>query len=97
MRRNVFWTKQAKEDLRAIREYIARDAPATAVAYTKRLRRSVGRLREFPFSGQVVLEIGKEHIREILFGNYRVIYRVQDKHVEIVTVFHGSRVLGDAI
>ena len=46
--------------------HIARDAPATASAYVRRLRESVGRLREFPFSGQVVREIGREDIREIL-------------------------------
>lgn len=97
MRRKISWATQAKEDLRAIREYIARDAPTTAVAYTQRLRLSVNRLKELPFSGQVVPEIGKEHIREILFGNYRIIYRVQEAHVEIVTVFHGSKMLGDSI
>ena len=30
---NVFWTRQARDDLRAIRDHIARDAPATAVAF----------------------------------------------------------------
>jgi toxin ParE1/3/4 len=97
MRHKIVWTRQAKEDLRAIREYIARDAPATAVAYTRLLRLSVSRLREFPFSGQVVPEIGKQHIREMIHGNYRIIYRVQNSLVEILTVFHGSRMLGDSI
>ncbi|MCY2978215.1 MAG: four helix bundle protein [Planctomycetota bacterium] len=30
---NVFWTREARDDLRAIRDHIARDAPATAVAF----------------------------------------------------------------
>ena len=53
--------------LRAIRDHIASDAPATAVAFVRRLRKSVGRLREFPLSGQVVPEVGEDSIREILF------------------------------
>jgi len=33
------------------------------------------------------------NIREIVFGNYRIIYHVAEKHVEILSVFHGARVL----
>ena len=72
----IFWTRQAREDLRAIRAYIARDARATASAYVRRLRQSVGRLGEFPFSDEVVSEIGQEEMREIFQGNYRLVYRV---------------------
>ena len=62
----IYWTKQARDDLKAVRDHIARDAPATASAYVRVLRTSVGRLREFPFSGQAVLEIGREELREVL-------------------------------
>jgi toxin ParE1/3/4 len=54
MASKVYWTRQAREDLREIREFIARVAPVTASAFVRRLRVSVGRLREFPESGQVV-------------------------------------------
>ena len=91
----IYWTLQAREDMRAIRAHIARDAPATATAYVRRLRESVGRLRGYPFSGQVVPEIGREEIREILHGNYRLIYRVSKRRVDILTVFHSALILGD--
>ncbi len=55
--------------------------------------RNNGRLRNQPFSGQVVSEIGQENIREFLQGIYRIIYRVVDSSVEILTVFHGSQLL----
>ncbi len=89
----IYWTQQARDDLRTIRAHIARDAPITASTYVRRLRMSVGRLRSQPFSGQVVSEIGREDIREILQGSYRIIYRVVDSSVEILTVFHGSQLL----
>ena len=92
--RNVFWTRQARDDLRAIRDHIARDAPATAVAFVRRLRKSVGRLREFPLSGQVVPKVGEDSIREILFGSYRLIYRVTESRVEMISVFHSVKILG---
>ena len=47
----IFWTRQSREDLRGIRAFIARDAPATAAAFVRRLRGSVDRLREFQAAG----------------------------------------------
>jgi len=53
-------------------------------------------LRTFPLSGQVVAELGRKEIREVLQGNYRLIYRVSDQRVDILTVFHGARLLTDS-
>jgi len=86
--RKIFWTRQSREDLRAIRDHIARDAPATASTYVHKLRSSVGRLKQFPFSGEVVPEIG----REVLQGNYRLIYRVSERRIDVLMVFHTSRI-----
>ena len=91
----IYWTGQSRDDLRAVRIHIARDAPATASAYVRKLRTSVGRLREFPFSGQVVPELGREDLREVLLGNYRLIYRVSDDRVDILAVFHSSRIFDE--
>ena len=91
---SLYWTRQAREDLRAIRAHIARDAPATATAYVRKLRASVERLRQFPFSGEVVPELGREDLREVLQGNYRLIYRVSEMRLDILAVYHGSRILG---
>ena len=91
----IFWTRQSREDLRSVRDHIARDAPATATAYVRKLRLSVGRLKQFPFSGEVVPEIGREELREVLQGNYRIIYRVSDRRVDVLAVFHSSRVFDE--
>ena len=91
----IYWTRQSREDLRGIRAFIARDAPATASAFVRRLRESVDRLRTFPESGQVVSELGREDIREILRGNYRIIYRCRPDRVDILTVYHSARLLDD--
>lgn len=91
----IYWTRQARDDLRAIRDHIARDAPVTAVSFVRRLRQSVNRLREFPCSGQVVPEYGREEIREVLQGNYRLIYRVAERRIDILTVFHSAQLLRD--
>ena len=42
-------------------------------------------------SGRVVPELGDESIREVIHGNYRIVYRMRHDVVEIATVFHGAR------
>ena len=96
MPHEIVWTRQAREDLREIRAFIARDAPATASIFVRRLRYSVERLRMFPLSGHVVPELGREDIRELLKGNYRVIYRAAEHRVEILTVYHSARLLDES-
>jgi len=91
----IYWTRQAQNDLRAIREHIARDAPVTAVAFVGRLKQSTERLREFPYSGRVVPEYGREEVREVLQGNYRLIYRITKTRIDILAVYHTARLLGE--
>ena len=38
-----------------------------------------------------VPEVGDESLREVIHGNYRLVYRVRPELVEIVTVFHGAQ------
>jgi toxin ParE1/3/4 len=89
----ILWTSQAKDDLREIRKFIARDAPRTAAAFVWRLKIAVDRLGDFPESGRVVPEISRPEIREVMRGNFRIIYRHREDRVEILTVFHGARLL----
>jgi plasmid stabilization system protein ParE len=43
--------------------------------------------------GRVVPELGIQDLREILVGTYRVIYRVREDEVHVLTVHHGARLL----
>ncbi len=93
MSNRIYWTRQSQEDLREVRGYISRDAPATASAFVRRLRESVNRLKGFPESGQVVPELGRPDIRELLRGSYRIIYRVGHDRIDILAVYHSARLL----
>ena len=59
----------------------------------ERLVAAVGRLERFPQSGRVVPEVGDETLREVIYENYRLVYRVHADSVEVVTVYHGARLL----
>jgi toxin ParE1/3/4 len=87
----IIWSPQAIEDVEAIRTYVARDSPRYADLLVERLVSAVEGLAPDPLSGRVVPEVGDDTVREVIHGNYRLVYRVRPDLVEIVTVFHGAR------
>lgn len=89
----VRWTPQAADDLEAICLFIARDAPPVAAAFADRVLRATDQLAPFAHLGRIVPELGIENIREIIVGAYRVVYRIGDEDVQILTVHHGARLL----
>jgi addiction module RelE/StbE family toxin len=89
----LIWSPQAVEDVEAIRSYVARDSEHYASLLIERIVAAVDRLEAFPLSGRVVPEIGDESLREIVYRNYRIVYRVKPEAVEIITVFHAARLL----
>jgi toxin ParE1/3/4 len=84
---------EALKDLEEIKQYIARDSPQTALAYIRRLYTHARGLKAFPFSGSVVSELEDPDLREIGFGNYRIIYEIVLSTIRILSVYHASRQL----
>lgn len=91
----VRWTPQAADDLDAIAEFIARDSATFAGLFSADVLDAVSLLKVNPEIGRVVPEFSDAAVRELIVGNYRVIYRLRADVVEILTVFHGARLLGD--
>ena len=87
------WTQQALDDVEIITNYIANDSLYYAKMFAKKVFESVERIEIFPESGRVVSEINCKNIREITLGNYRIIYRIKTNRIEIITVYHSSRLL----
>jgi addiction module RelE/StbE family toxin len=87
----VVWTRPALEDVRQIREYIARDSPRYGQAVAERLFAAVERLHEYPLSGRVVPELEQPTVREVIEPPYRIVYRVRADVLEVLTVVHSSR------
>ncbi|MFW9989388.1 MAG: type II toxin-antitoxin system RelE/ParE family toxin [Candidatus Odinarchaeota archaeon] len=89
----IEWTERSLEDLNEIRDYIARDSKSYANLFIRKIYNTVQKLKEFPNMGRVVPEVNITSVRELIFQNYRIVYRIINKIVEIITVFHGSRLL----
>jgi len=87
----LVWTGPSIEDLRSIRNYIARDSEHYAIDLIEQLILAAERLAEFPRLGRTVPEGHDENIREWFCENYRIIYRIVGERVEILAVVHGRR------
>ncbi|HST24338.1 MAG TPA: type II toxin-antitoxin system RelE/ParE family toxin [Blastocatellia bacterium] len=87
----IVWSLLALERAGDIADYIAETSVEAAKVWLIDIFGAVDRLQEFPESGRVVPEVNRPNIRELVFKNYRVIYRVERKQVSILTVRHGKQ------
>jgi plasmid stabilization system protein ParE len=87
----LIWSPRAVADLEEIRAFIDADSPAWADLTVRRLVAAVDRLQQFPDSGRMLPERQSPDLREVISGNFRIVYRRRTTTVEIATVFRGSR------
>lgn len=87
----VLWTDQAFERLAEIEEHIARDDQATAERFIDRLIDRSQALADHPGLGRILPELLGSELRELVEGNYRIVYRSQGDTVVVLTVFEGHR------
>jgi toxin ParE1/3/4 len=90
----IVWTNRARKDLRQITEYISRDSATYAKNQVNRIFKKAEILIQLPLAGKVVEELNDRTIREIIEGNYRIIYRILNiDQIDILAVHHGARSL----
>ena len=89
----IVWSPLAIDRVTEIAEYISFDNPTAAQNWIEEVFNKVGLLKSSPESGRIVPEIERKEIREILYGNYRIIYKFEEKIISILTVRHGKQIL----
>jgi toxin ParE1/3/4 len=89
----IIWSPLAIDRTTEIAEYIAQDNPSAAMIWVETLFDKVEILKSSPKSGRVVPESNRDDIRELIYGNYRIIYRVDKKILSVLTVRHGKQIL----
>jgi len=88
----IIWSLRSKNQLTDIAEYISLDKPQAARRWLLNIFQEVEKLKLFPKSGRKVPEIDREDIREIIFENYRIIYKIEsDEEIIIASVRHGKQ------
>ncbi|MBN2375225.1 MAG: type II toxin-antitoxin system RelE/ParE family toxin [Sedimentisphaerales bacterium] len=86
----IVWTETAVADLEAIHSFIARDSEYYASGLVLDILDAAKKLENFPRSGRIVPEINDDDVRELIFGNYRLIYHIAKSQIQILTLLHGA-------
>jgi plasmid stabilization system protein ParE len=89
----VKWTEKASSNLQAIHDYIAKDSKTYATRFIKSLIRATTKLEQMPRCGRIVPELEDYGFREVVYQNYRIVYRLVEgsEDVEILAVVHSAR------
>jgi len=89
----IRWSINAVKNLEQIADYISQNSPLYAPVFIQKIIDSTDKLVLFPEAGRVVPEYDNQFIRELLFHNYRIIYRINGNQIDISDVFHSTRII----
>jgi len=89
----IIWSPLAIERASEIAEYIAQDKPSAAENWIDVIFSKIDKLISSPEIGRIVPEIKNSQFRELIYGNYRIIYRIEKKQISILTIRHGMQIL----
>lgn len=93
----VNWTQSALEDLDDIGEYIAKDSLKYAEITVSKLFKAVDILESSPKAGSIVPEFQIESIRQIICGNYRIVYKIiHEFRIDILTVHNCAMLISNS-
>lgn len=90
----LVWTELSTEDLKEIFDYIAIDSVRYASITVNKIYNRAQDIIDNPYVGRIVPEINIKVIREVISGNYRIVYKITNEfQVDILRVYHSARLL----
>ncbi len=79
----IVWSPRAASQLESICEYIAKDSPVYARIFAQNIMTLVKAILAYPQTGRMVPEYNNPTLREKIYGNYRIVYRVQSSGLRL--------------
>ncbi|TAL26513.1 MAG: type II toxin-antitoxin system RelE/ParE family toxin [Nitrospirae bacterium] len=89
----IIWSPLAVDRASEIADYIAQDKPSAAEKWINIVFSKVEQLKSSPEIGRILPEINDSRFRELIYGNYRIIYRIETKQISILTIRHARQIL----
>jgi plasmid stabilization system protein ParE len=93
----IIWTKDGLCSLEKIVEFIAKDSRYFAVNFAKNILTRIEKLPDFPHLGRIVPEYEDPALRELIYQNYRIVYKITETVIYVILVIHGSHRLPDKV
>ena len=97
MDKQIKWSLKALNNLEEIYNYIASDSKYYASLFAKRTIAIVKDIPKFPQAGRIVPEYNNKNLREKIYQNYRIVYRIKKNYIEIVAIIHSARQIKNII
>ena len=96
----VAWAAVAQHDLKQIIDYIAIDSPGNASRILQKIKQKVSDIYFMPDRGRIVPELKEQGIhiyRELIISPWRVIYRISDTTIFVLSVIDSRRNVEDIL
>lgn len=87
----IIWSPSALKDIESIADFIARDSIDQSSLFVLRLIEMTDHLIQFPLSGRIIPEIRNKVCREIIYGSYRIMYKIVKRDIWITGIVHGAQ------
>lgn len=97
---NVVWASIAEKDLINIVEYIAEDSPRNALNILAKIKKQSSALCSHPERGRILPELydqGISQYRELIIASWRLIYRISEQNVYVLSVIDSQRNVEDVL
>jgi toxin ParE1/3/4 len=96
----IIWTNVAECDLRDIIEFISLDSPQNALKILKKIQLKASELYTLPERGRILPELQDQGIlqyREIVIPPWRLIYRIAERKVFVLSLIDSRRNVEDIL
>ncbi len=96
----VVWATVAENDLKKIIGFISVESPGNALKILKKIKERASSLYTLPERGRIVPELqdqGISQYRELIISPWRLIYRVAEHEVYVLSVIDSRRNVEDIL
>lgn len=91
MAKKIRWSPKAADSFEEICNFIAKDSEYYTSIFANKINEIIKNIPLFPKAGRIVPEYQDENLREKIFQNYRIVYRIKGDFIEIVVISHSAR------